>query len=124
MGHPIPETQTTRLLRRRLGRSCLIGITLHSTDLSFYDPFFVLNGTPIQLTDDSGSQIQSGTFMFYVLAGDIFGFRIRTIDNIFGRATVTISNFEAPAPAVPEPSNILGLITISALGVGTLLKRR
>ena len=93
-------------------------------DGPFWDPFFVLNGTPIQLTDDSGSQIQSGTFMFDVLAGDIFGFRIRTIDNTSGRATVTISNFEAPAPAVPEPSNILGLITISALGVGTLLKRR
>jgi len=89
-----------------------------------YDPFFVLNGSPIQLTDDSGSPFQSGTFMFDVLAGDIFGFRIGTTDNLFGSATVTISNFEAPAPAVPEASNILGLITISTLGVGTLLKRR
>jgi len=90
----------------------------------FFDPFFVLNGTPTQLTDDNGGPIQSGTFMFDVLAGDIFGFRIGTTDNIAGSSTVTISNFEAPAPAVPEPSNILGLITISALGVGTLLKRR
>ena len=99
-----------------------------SDDYAIYDPFFVLNGTATKLTADFGDQIQSGTFMFDVLAGDIFGFRISTGDNFYGRATVTISNFEAPAPAVapavPEASNILGLITISTLGVGTLLKRR
>ena len=52
---------------------------------------------------------------FNVLAGDSFGFRIFTVDNLFGRASVTISNFSAP---IPEPSTVLSLLVLGGLGAG------
>ncbi|NES69962.1 MAG: PEP-CTERM sorting domain-containing protein [Okeania sp. SIO2D1] len=88
-----------------------------NVDGPFFDPFGIsLNGTFTQITDDFGSDNQVGSFALNVMEGDIFGFEVQTVDNIFGPSAVTISNFKAPA-AVPEPGTILGLLAVSGLGL-------
>jgi len=87
-----------------------------TNDGPFFDPFgYLLNGSFIQVTDDGGDLVQNGTSTFNVLAGDSFGFRIFTTDNIVGPGSVTISNFSAP---VPEPSTVLSLLVLGGLGAG------
>ncbi len=79
-----------------------------------YDPFgYLLNGSFAQLTDSAGSNDQSGTASFSVLAGDVFGFRQNSDDSQYGRASTTISNFNgplpnSPLPPVPGPLPLLG----------------
>lgn len=69
-----------------------------------FDPFgYLLDGTFTQLTDNSGPLSQSGSASFSVLAGQTFGFRVDATDDGFGRAQSTISSFEAPSAAIPEP---------------------
>ncbi|NJK59474.1 MAG: PEP-CTERM sorting domain-containing protein [Oscillatoriales cyanobacterium SM2_1_8] len=71
-------------------------------DGPFFDPFNrLLAGTPTQLSDSGGLQTQTGTDVFDVAAGQVFGFQILTTDNIFGAATVTISDFVVAVPAAP-----------------------
>ncbi len=89
---------------------------------AFWDPFgYLLNGSFIQVTNNGGGVVQNGTSTFNVLAGDSFGFRIFTRDNIFGRASVTISNFSAP---IPEPSTVLSLLVLGGLGAGLKYLKR
>ncbi|MFM7279041.1 MAG: PEP-CTERM sorting domain-containing protein [Microcystis aeruginosa] len=77
-----------------------------------FDGFgYLLNGSFSFLT----SSPNNGTSTFNVLAGDSFGFRVYTIDNVFGRGSVTISNFSAP---IPEPSTVLSLLALGGLGAG------
>jgi hypothetical protein len=77
-----------------------------------FDGFgYLLNGSFSFLTDSPNN----GTSTFNVLAGDSFGFRIFTTDNIFGPGSVTISNFSAP---IPEPSTVLSLLVLGGLGAG------
>ncbi len=96
----------------------------YSTDdaVTSFDPFgYLLNGSFTQVTNDGGGVVQNGTSTFNVLAGDSFGFRISTNDNIAGRGSVTISNFSAPAPvpaSVPEPSTVLSFLVLGGLGAG------
>ncbi len=86
-----------------------------------FDPFgYILNGGFAQLTDNGGGQVQSGSASFSVLAGDVFGFRQNSIDSIFGRASTTISNFNAPA--APGPLPLLG--AGAAFGWSRQLRRR
>jgi hypothetical protein len=97
-----------------------------SSDDPGWDGFgYLLNGSFSFLADSSG---QNGTSTFNVLAGDSFGFRIFTTDNIFGRASVTISNFSAPGPMaptpVPEPSTVLSLLVLGGLGAGLKYLKR
>lgn len=83
-----------------------------TADGPFFDPFgYLLNGAFTQLTNDAGSQTQSGTASFSVLTGQVFGFRQNSSDSQIGRASTTISNFNGPtAPAsVPGPLPILGV---------------
>jgi hypothetical protein len=95
-----------------------------TADGPFWDPFgYLLNGSFTQVTNDGGGVFQNGTSTFNVLAGDSFGFRIFTVDNLFGRASVTISNFSAPAP-VPEPSTVLSLLVLGGLGAGLKYLKR
>jgi hypothetical protein len=89
-----------------------------SSDEPGFDSFgTLLNGAFTFLTDSDGD---NGTFMFDVLAGDTFGFRVATFDNFAGPGNATISNFEAPAPmaATPEPTSILSLLALGTLGAG------
>ncbi|MDB9434879.1 PEP-CTERM sorting domain-containing protein [Microcystis aeruginosa] len=93
-----------------------------TNDGPFFDPFgYLLNGSFIQVTDDGGGLVQNGTSTFNVLAGDSFGFRIATTDNILGRGSVTISNFSAP---IPEPSTVLSLLVLGGLGAGLKYLKR
>ena len=93
---------------------------------AFWDTFgYLLNGSFTQVTNNGGGFVQNGTSTFNVLAGDSFGFRIFTRDNLFGRGSVTISNFSAPAPApVPEPSTVLSLLVLGGLGAGLKYLKR
>ena len=85
-----------------------------------FDPFgFLLNGDFTQLTDNNGSLSQFDSFTTSVQEGDIFGWRIATIDNAFGAAQATISNFEAPVPA-PSPIINGGFETGTFFGWETL----
>ncbi|NEO98067.1 MAG: PEP-CTERM sorting domain-containing protein [Symploca sp. SIO2E9] len=95
-------------------------------DGPFWDPFgFIVNGNFTLLSKDNGGFLQSNIFSTTVNKGDIFGFAIDTVDNIFGAASVTISDFNAPeAESVPEPASLLGLLTVGALGAGSVLKRK
>jgi hypothetical protein len=69
-----------------------------------FDPFgYLLDGTFTQLTDDGGGSPQSGTASFSVLAGQTFGFRVNSVDGLFGPAQSIISSFEVGSAAVPEP---------------------
>jgi hypothetical protein len=91
-------------------------------DAPFWDPFgYLLNGSFTQVTDNWGGVVQNGTSTFNVLAGDSFGFRIFTVDNIVGRGSVTISNFSAP---IPEPSAVLSLLVLGGLGAGLKYLKR
>ena len=87
---------------------------------------FFLNGGTTRLTSDSSSTpfTQSGSGSFAVSAGDTFGFRVLTADDILGPATFTISNFDAPAPAVvPEPTT-LSLLAWGAAGLALTRRRK
>lgn len=71
----------------------------HTDDWSpAYDPAgYVVNGVYNQIVYDWGPNDQSGVATVSVNAGDTFGFRIITVDNILGRGAFTnISNFETP----------------------------
>ena len=95
-----------------------------NVDGPFFDPFgIILNGDFTQITDDFGPDNQVGSFSFDVDLGDTFGFSVQTVDNILGRASVTISEFEAPAP-IPEPGIIISLLTFSGLGIIIKLEKQ
>ncbi len=77
----------------------------------FWDPFVVINGLQLQLTDNSGPNAQSGFYSEWVTVGTEIGFGILTVDNAFGAASVTISDFEV----VPTPAAVLpGLMGMGA----------
>ena len=66
-------------------------------DPDFDYPNVLINGNPTLLTgfDTSGSTTQSGSMTVNVLAGQTFSFNMYTDDNLFGAATVVITNFTA-----------------------------
>lgn len=92
------------------------------------DPFgYLLNGAFTQLTINDASLTQSGSVSFSVLAGDVFGFRHKSLSSNFGRASTTISNFNGPLAAsgpasVPGPLPLLG--AGAAFGWSRQLRRR
>jgi hypothetical protein len=89
-----------------------------------FDPFgYLLNGGFTQLTPNDTVSIQSGSVSVSLIAGDVFGFRQASSDSILGRASTTISNFNAPnAPVVPSPLPLLG--AGAALGWSRRLRYR
>ena len=88
-----------------------------------YDPFgYLLNGVFTQLTNDLGSQTQSGSASFSVLSGDVFGFRQNSQDSGHGRASTTISNFNGPTAAAP--ASVPGPLPILGVGAAFAYSRR
>jgi hypothetical protein len=78
----------------------------HSNDLDndpLWDPAGVLvNGVFTQIsTNAMGYVNQSGSYSVAVTAGSIIGFRVSATDNVYGNATLTISNFSAPGITLP-----------------------
>ncbi len=87
--------------------------TTSDRDGPLYDPFgYTINGNFTQLTNDSGPNTQSGSVTVTVNAGDVFGFRQRSTDSIFGSATTTIRNFRAP---VPGPISALAVLPLAGM---------
>lgn len=92
-------------------------------DNASFDPFgFVKNGVVTNIFSGAATTGQD-VFSTTVAAGDSFGFQVATVDNLFGRGSVRISNFSAPDSAsVPEPLTIAG--SAIALGFGAWMKRK
>jgi phosphatidylethanolamine-binding protein (PEBP) family uncharacterized protein len=66
---------------------------------SAYDPFgYMLNGVFTQVVANGLSSTQVGTTTVPVSAGDVFGFSIFTIDNLFGASATIVSSFSASSP--------------------------
>ncbi len=71
-----------------------------TTDGAQWDyPLYLLNGVATILPgySTSGASIQSGSAVVSVNAGDVFGFRMYTLDGFAGAATTVFSNLSAPA---------------------------
>lgn len=82
--------------------------SIDTRGLPSFDPFgYLIGGSFTPLTNSSGPLSQSGFASFSVLAGEEFGFRQMSTDNINGGATTTITNFDGPVP-VPAPLPLLG----------------
>jgi hypothetical protein len=61
---------------------------------------------------------------FFVFAGDTFGFRVETQDNIGEPGILTISDFNAPQPPeAPTPEPSLGIVVFLGIGAGAAWKR-
>jgi VCBS repeat-containing protein len=84
--------------------------TYQSFDIDgpLFDPAgYLVNGAFAQLSNSGGPNVQGGTTFVAVADGDSFGFRIHTVDNIFGRgAFTTITNLQTPdCNAAPEAND-------------------
>ncbi|WP_150047842.1 MULTISPECIES: hypothetical protein [Methylomonas] len=65
---------------------------------------WLLNGEFSLLSDPDGDISQAGSFVADIVAGDIFGFRIYSLDSLGGASTALISQFSAPGTSpAPEP---------------------
>jgi PEP-CTERM motif len=86
---------------------------------AFYDPFGYFVDDNYTRVSRNNLLSQSGWRSVSVLQGQVFGFRIDSLDNIVRRSTVIVSKFEA----VPEPTSMAafgGAMIVSCL----LAKRR
>ncbi len=72
---------------------------------------YLIGGTFFQLADTDG---EAGPAQFTVSAGEVFGFRVATLDNQGEPGILTISSFEPPA-SVPEPGCLPVLLGMAAV---------
>jgi len=70
-----------------------------ATDIAYV----TINGvrTQVSFSDISDPMDQTGDFSIGVLAGDIIGFSVYSVDNQFGGATFEITNFQIAAGTLP-----------------------
>ena len=90
----------------------------------FWDPAgYSINGVFTQLTNDAGSQSQSGQVRnLLIVPGDVFAFEQRSLDSVLGRGQMTISSFSA---TVPEPASFIPVaVGFAAFGVRAFRRRR
>lgn len=77
-------------------------------DIPFFDSaYYLINGDIEFLSDGFGSP-NTGTLSVAVQAGDIFTFRVFSLDGVFGAGFLTITDFRAPVPA-PAALALVGL---------------
>ena len=67
-------------------------------DAPQYDPAYYINGVAVPLSAGFGANTQSGTQSVSVTAGSTFGFQITSQDDLFGAATLTITNLSDGNP--------------------------
>jgi hypothetical protein len=95
----------------------------------YLDPIgYLLNGafTQLNFADLPQNGAENGHASFSVNAGDVFGFRIFTLDDVEGSATGTFSNFNFTpdtVSAVPEPESLV-LLGIGLAAFGLVRSRR
>jgi len=69
---------------------------------------YVLNNTFTQLSTDgqlgSFNTIQSGSVLISIMANDIFGWYIDSVDSLDGFAALRVTNYSAAPSAVPVPA--------------------
>src|SRR5664280_1680618 len=96
-----------------------------SLDLPTYDNAgYLLSGAYSVLADTSG---EAGNQSFSVVAGQQFGFRVATLDNMFEPGIMSISNFSAPqgTSSAPEPGTApMTLLAVAAAGAILCRTRR
>jgi hypothetical protein len=97
--------------------------TTDDPDVGFDFAGYLLGVNFVELANTTG---QTGTVQFPVMAGQLFGFRVGTQDNLGEHGLLTISDFTAPsASAVPEPASVclVGLGVLGALGAARAHRR-
>ncbi|MCV0401974.1 MAG: DUF5089 domain-containing protein [Nitrosopumilus sp.] len=96
--------------------------TYKTLDFSpFWDPAgYLVNGAFIQLSDNAGLTSQTGSTTVTVSDGDVFGFRVHTVDNIFGEGSfATITNLQTPDCTLDLQGEKLSVIsTLESLKTG------
>lgn len=88
-----------------------------SADSATWDSGWYINGQEFLLSNENG---HSGQISIPVNAGDVIGWRVRSVDSLFGAGILTISNFSAPGFGVqiPEPSALLLSAIVGGLAFG------
>lgn len=104
----VGETATTYLATALSNQAFIVNWAYHTDDFPAFDPAgYYLNGVRTQLTNNVGSNNQSGPFLISVLAGDVYGFYVDSEDSGFGRANIQVTGFAAPeASEVPLPASL------------------
>ncbi|MEY8883497.1 hypothetical protein [Donghicola sp. XS_ASV15] len=88
-----------------------------------WDPFgLILNGTDIQLTDNSGGLDQVGSYQFTVSPSDTFSFYIDAVDDKAGKAKALIFGQSDLAP-IPLPA-ALPMAAAGLMLLGGMASRR
>jgi len=79
---------------------------------------YLLNGLLFQVADTNG---ESGSVMVPVLAGQVIGFEVASLDDTGSPGNLTITQFSAPT--VPEPGSLL-LLLAGVAGAITIRRRK
>ncbi len=94
-----------------------------TSDSPAQDSFGYLLGSTYTMLSDNAISNPTGTSSFAVNSGDIFGYRVFSIDGSFGPGIASIYTFSAPDPAVvPAPLPLFG--AVGAFVLSRRLRRR
>jgi hypothetical protein len=95
-----------------------------SSDCCNYDQaYYLLNSSSIFLSQNNPYPTTSGHVSTPVGAGDTIGWRVYSLDNLYGAGYLTINNFSISDGSVPEPSSV-SLMALGAAGLLFFRRRR